>query len=161
MLTALAELGADVYGIEPFGYEFLESQGFKAFRALEDLPEGLLFNGIITIDVIEHLTVPWNEIRRLKKILAESGWIHIATLNSDGLNAKIYRSKWREALKPGHLFFFSPHSLKAILGASGFTRCHRLRWFIQCSKNPIRKLVHFLLQALYLDGELLYLVYKS
>jgi len=161
MLTALAELGADVYAIEPFGYQFLASKGFSTFRTLDEIPEGVIFDGIVTIDVIEHLYAPWNELRRFSEILKDSGWVYIATPNACGLNAKIFRSGWQEVLKPGHLIFFTPCSLEAVLTYCGMTRSRRLRWFIKYSDNPIRALLHYFLQALYLGGELNYLAWKS
>ena len=161
MLTALAELGADVCGVEPFGYQFLKERGFTTFRTLDEVPKGLTFDGITMIEVIEHLPAPWNEIRRFSEILKDSQWTYIATPNACGLNARVSRSSWREVLKPGHLIFFTPRSLETILTNCGMARYRRLPWFIHYSKNPIRILLHYILQALYLDGELRYLAWKS
>ncbi len=161
MLTALEELGADVYAVEPFGYQFLESRGFVTFRTLDEIPEGVVFDGIVAIDVMEHLYAPWNELRRFSQILKDSGWVYIATPNACGLNAKIFRSGWQEVLKPGHLIFFTPRSLQAVLTRCGMRRSRRLRWFIKYNDNPVRTLLHYFLQTLGLGGELSYLAWKS
>src|SRR5205823_4085133 len=84
MLTALKELGADVCAIEPFGYQFLENKGFITFRTLDEIPVGIIFDGIVAIDVIEHLYAPWNELRRFLEILKDSGWVYISTVNAGG-----------------------------------------------------------------------------
>jgi len=160
MLTALSELGADAYGIEPFGNEYLKKQGFNIFRSLDELPQGSTFDGVVSIDVVEHLPTPWNEIKRCRDFLTPSGWLYIATLNSQGLNARVYRSKWREVVKRGHLMFFTPRSLASILAACGYERCRRLRWFVQYDNSKAHTSLHYVLQALYLDGELRYLAFK-
>ena len=73
MLAAFSELGADVYGVEPFGYEYLDTRGFKVFREIGDIPKGLLFDGIIANDVIEHTFYPWEMIEKLYGLLSVSG----------------------------------------------------------------------------------------
>ena len=161
MLTALKELGADVYAIEPFGYEYLRRHGFVAFSTLDEVPEELTFDGIVAIDVIEHLHAPWNEIKQFKNYIKDSGWVYMATLNASGLNAMVFRSNWREVLKMGHLMFFTPFNLEVILANSGYRQYRRLKWFIQYRRNPIRRLLHSILQNLHLDGELRYLGWKK
>jgi hypothetical protein len=161
MLTALEELGADVCAIEPFGYEFLKSGGFRTFRTLDEIPKGVIFDGIVAIDVIEHLYAPWNELQRFSELLKTSGWVYIATPNAYGLNAKVFRSGWREVLKPGHLVFFTPCSLETVLKNCGLIRYRQLRWFIKYSDDPFHTVLHYFLQALDLGGELSYLAWKS
>lgn len=161
MLTAFAKLGADVFGIEPFGYEYLEKRGFTAFRTLDELPKQLAFDGVVMEDVLEHIITPWNELKRLKEHLTGCGWIFISTPNASGFSAKAFRSKWPEAVKLGHLYFFTPSSLETLLANCAYARCRRLRWFIRYSKNPIHEFIHYSLQAFYLDGELKYLVHIS
>ena len=43
MLTALSEAGADVYGIEPYGYDKISSLHDKVYHTLDELPENLRF----------------------------------------------------------------------------------------------------------------------
>jgi len=161
MLTALSELGAEVYGVDPFGYEYLKERGFKVYRTLKDLPTELAFDGIITIQVMEHLPAPWVEIEQFHRLLADDGWLYVCTLNARGLNALISRSKWREVEKVGHILFFTPNSVEDILRKCRFTHFKRLRWLIGYSRNPIRRFAQYMLQILHLDGELRYLAWKS
>jgi len=160
MLTAFSELGADVYGVEPFGYEYLKNKGLKIFRSLEEIPKGLLFDGVITIDVIEHILSPWDTIERLYRLLANKGWLCVITPNADGLNARFFRANWRELHNPSHIYFLTPRCIEAIFVRLGFAKFRRLNWFVQYSNNPLRKLIHYLLQSLELDGEIRYLIAK-
>jgi len=160
-MAALSELGADVYGVEPFGYENLQNQGFKIFRTLEEIPNNLTFDGIVTRDVIEHLRTPWFEIQKFNDLLVENGFIYIATPNADSLRAKIHGEKWREAVKAGHVVLFTPYCLETVLDLSGYKGYERLKWFIQYSKNPLRNILQYALQTFHIDGELHYLVRKS
>lgn len=161
MLTALSELGADAYGIEPFGYEYLKERGFKVFRNTEEIPEEISFDGIIAIDVIEHLFYPWDTINNLKELLSAKGWFYIATPNVDSLNAKLHMSNWRELYNPSHTYFFTPRCVETIFAKLGIVQFKRLYWFIKYGDNPLRKLVHFLLQYFQLDGEIRYVLHKT
>ena len=158
--SALSELGANVYAVEPFGFEYLVKQGFTTFRSLDEIPQGFTFDGIISIDVIEHLPYPWHEFAQLRELLAFSGWLYVTTANSSGLNATIFGSRWRELHKTGHLILFSPSNIEFLLKKCGFSKYRRLKWFIEYAKNPIRRLLHSALQTLNLDGELRYIAWK-
>lgn len=160
-MTALSELGADMYGVEPFGYDNLKNQGFQVFRTLDEIPENLTFDGIYTRDVIEHLRTPWVEIQKFKDLLVENGFIYVATPNASSLSAKIYGEKWREAVRAGHLLLFTPSCLETVLGLSGYKKYERLKWFIQYSENPLRSILQYTLKTFHIDGELHYLVRKS
>ena len=157
MLQALLEVGVDAYGIEPFGYEYLQQNGYKVYRSIEELPKGISFSGIISLEVIEHIPVPWNDYRDLKKFLVKEGWLYVSTPNAGGVNAQFTQKKWREIYKRGHLFFFKPATLEYALRESGYKNIKRLRWFINYGRGPLTSIFHWLLQLLMYDGELRYL----
>ncbi len=160
MLTALSEAGAAVWGVEPYGYDLLVAQGHRVYRRIEDLPPKMRFDGIVSLEVIEHLVNPWQELAQLQKILQDSGWLLLTTPNPRGLNARLSRAKWREARKPGHLMFFPPYTMEAILAKAGFSACQRQRWFIRYYGNTIKGFLQWLLQLAHLDGSLRYLAWK-
>jgi 2-polyprenyl-3-methyl-5-hydroxy-6-metoxy-1,4-benzoquinol methylase len=160
MLAALSALGADAYGIDPFGAASLERQGFRAYRAVSDLPRSLRFDGIVMIDVIEHLSAPGDILKQLSEVLKDRGWIFIATPNIDGLAARLSGSSYREALKPGHVILFGLDGLKKLLEDSGFVWCRRLTWLVPYSRNPLRRFVHYALQSTGMDGEARYVGFK-
>jgi 2-polyprenyl-3-methyl-5-hydroxy-6-metoxy-1,4-benzoquinol methylase len=157
MLRSLMNAGVDAYGVEPFGFEFLRQNGYKAFRSMDELPQGLVFDGIVSLDVVEHVNTPWESYGKLKEFLTETGWLYLATPNAAGINAQYYRAKWREIANRGHLYFFTPTTLELTLEKSGYYKIRRLQWFIDYRKGPILKSLHWLLQFLRMDGELRYL----
>ena len=161
MLEALSELGADVYGCEPFGYEEIKRKGFKAFRSLEEIPQGTQFDGVVSIDVLEHVPAPWSTLQDLFALTASKGWLCVTTPNANSLNARLSGPKWREMHNPGHLFFLTSRSLEAIFRHLGFTKTKKLKWFVQYSNNILKRSMHSLLQLSGLDGELRYLINKS
>jgi len=160
MLRALRHLGAYVVAIEPFGYARLQAQGFSVFRSVAELPTGLELDGIVTLDVIEHLPTPWATLRDLGALLRTGGWMFTATPNGHSLAARVHGPRWRDATNPGHLVVLSPKSLATALAAAGFTRYARLRWFIRYDDRVGRRFVHWGLQAARMDGELRYLAWK-
>ena len=161
LMRALAAAGADVYGVEPFGYSLLKSAGLNAFRGLGDLPSGIKFDGIISQDVIEHLSEPWSVTQEFRKLISPDGWVFIATPNAAGLNAQLSGSHWRELKNPGHLTLFRPDCLERLLCKSGFGKYRRLYWHIAYGKGRLRRLKDDLLRGLRLDGELRYLAFPS
>lgn len=162
MSHTLSKMGADVYAVDPFGYEELKKQGFNAFRTLEEIPQEVSFNGVVAIEVLEHLTTPHVVLNLFKQRLVTGGWIYISTPNARGLNALIYRSQWREAIKAGHVMLYSSRTLHFLLSSCGFYKYRRLRWFINYQESTVRSFfAHYILQALQLDGSLRYLVIKS
>jgi len=161
MLTALHELGAQVYAIEPFGCDYLKEKGFQVFKGLDDLPKGILFDGIITIDVLEHLLSPVDEIGKLYQFLRHGGWFFIATPNSNGLSARYYGKNWDQFKNPCHVYLFNDQSIKMVFGMLGYTKFYKLNWFVRYKNNFFIILIHFLLQLLRIDGEIRYLISKT
>jgi 2-polyprenyl-3-methyl-5-hydroxy-6-metoxy-1,4-benzoquinol methylase len=160
MLKALRNLGAEIYAIEPFGYEFLRDGAFKVFRSLSELPENLKFDGIISLDVIEHMPEPWDSYGDMQKYLVEGGWLYVSTPNAGGINAQYYRARWREFHNRGHLFFFTRKTLELALEKSRYKNIQKLQWFINYHRSVLTSLLHWLLQFLHQDGELRYLVFR-
>ena len=161
MLDALSTLGAEVYAIEPFGHVYLANRGYKVYNDLNNIPENLRFDGIISLDVIEHLETPAEVLTKLMRHLQQHGWLHLATPNAGSLNTMITGPAWREVQNEGHLTFFTPSSLEWLLAKCGYKNIRRLKWFIEYDTNPIRRLIHLMLQMCSLDGELRYLAWNS
>jgi SAM-dependent methyltransferase len=157
MLSALRERGATACGVEPFGFEFLRERNFTVYRRLQDLPPGLLFDGAVAVDVVEHLARPWQDLAALGNLLRPGGFLYLSTLNSKGLNALLSGSRWREFRKDGHLLFFTASTLQRVLLSAGFGALRRLRWHVVYHTSPFRRAVDFVLQSLGLDGALRFL----
>lgn len=158
MLRALREMGADACGVEPYGMEYLQAQGFEVYQDLSEI-EGT-FDGIVTVDVVEHLHRPWATVRDLYNTLCKDGWLYVATCNPSGLNARITRGNWREAKKPGHLIWPTPRLMEEFLKSAGFKEVKRLRWLVRYSNNLLKRAFHAVTQLTGQDGELRYLALK-
>jgi 2-polyprenyl-3-methyl-5-hydroxy-6-metoxy-1,4-benzoquinol methylase len=161
MATALKRRGADVYVVEPFGVDYLTGRGFKAYRFLEDIPPALTFDGITSLEVVEHLPDPTAALRQLSARLAPGGWLFVTTPNPEGLNAAISGASWREAEKPGHLLFFPATTLKLTLERSGFAQVERKRWPVRFpNRSATTSAIQFLMQAAMVDGSVRMLARK-
>jgi 2-polyprenyl-3-methyl-5-hydroxy-6-metoxy-1,4-benzoquinol methylase len=160
-VEALSSLGANVVAVEPFGHTYLQKRGIPAYPTLDDVPGDLRFDGIVSIDVVEHLTVPLETMTQLKNLLSDQGWLFLATPNAGGINSRLKRAAWSEVLNPGHLFLFAPNNLDLLLAKTGFPRRQRLRWYVRYSDNLAKRVLHLVLQTAAVDGELRYLAYKG
>ncbi len=158
-LVALSRRGAEVFALEPYGADLLLQKGLRVYSSVDELPADLKFDGIVTIDVVEHEFAAWRVLRELRKRLVGSGWIYVATPNPAGLNARVRGARWREARKPGHLLFFPPRTLERVLQTAGFERLRRLRWNVQHGESLFRRIKTTVLTALRLDGELRYIAF--
>jgi len=153
MMNACSNLGADVWGVDPFSVSYLKQQGFRqVYGSLGDLP-GLRFDLIISVDVIEHLPHPWDQIREFRYWLAPSGYLFLATPNARSLNAVLSGRNWRELHNPGHVVLFTPEALTSLLEREGYCDVRRLKWLITYGRGP-RRLLHHILQLANLEGEL-------
>ena len=162
MLTALAELGAEVYGVDPYARDFLRAKGYSVFSSLREIPVELKFHGIVTIQVIEHLQQPWQTLQEFLPLLHESGWVYISTINAGGLNARLNGWRWREAKHAGHLIFYSAKTIETLLAHCGYSRYERLKnVVVYPGRGRARRWLGHWLQRLSLGGELRYLAWKS
>jgi hypothetical protein len=72
------------------------------------------------LDVIEHLRDPFRVLLRIKEALKENGFLYLSTGDFEGLNAKIFGSKYFLLLPPYHLWYFSHRNLPRFLEANGY-----------------------------------------
>lgn len=75
---------------------------------------------------LEHLQDPLGALKRIHDLLVPGGRLIVAVPNIDSLEARILGIRWAEIDIPGHLFFFSVKTLRALLEKAGFT-CKRIR----------------------------------
>jgi 2-polyprenyl-3-methyl-5-hydroxy-6-metoxy-1,4-benzoquinol methylase len=155
MALELAKRGADVIAVEPFGHDYLVSVGVSAYRDLFDLPATIRFDGIVCLEVIEHLQDPRRVLSSLYGRLSPGGWLLVTTPNAAGLPAKLMGQRWREAAKPSHIVLFTPAALQKSLLAIGFRDVRRPRWLIRYPRTSLlRAVAHFGMQGLRIDGSL-------
>lgn len=157
MTLALQAAGAKVVTVDPYSYMQLRDEGLTAVESLEQLGKGEVFDGAIAIDVIEHLTTPWDELRKIRDLLRMNGWLYLSTPNGSSLNSRLNRDNWREALNPSHLLLFTPASLEKSLQKAGFEHRQRLQWRVNYSENRLIQVKDWFLRSVGLDGVLRYL----
>lgn len=62
--------------------------------------------------VVEHLSNPKQDLRRLSTFLKDEGILVVSTSNVDSFRAKVYGKKW--FIPPVHLLFFSPKTIRSL-----------------------------------------------
>jgi SAM-dependent methyltransferase len=161
MAMALREKGAQVMAVEPFGFDSLTRLGVPTYRDLEELPRDARFEGIVSLEVFEHLPEPRRTLQHLHRHLAPGGWLFITTPNAGGLLARLQGEHWREAVRPGHVVFFTPPTLKSLLAETGFCRVKRPRGLVRYTgKMQLRTILNFAMQVALVDGGLRILAFK-
>ncbi len=164
MLRAFSAVGADVQAVEPYGIDYLRQQGFTVSPSLADLAEQspVPLDGIYTVQVVEHLTQPWETLTELMSWLKPGGWLYVSTIHAGSLNARLRKAQWREVQNRTHLIFFTPRCLEAMLFAAGGQRVARVNSFIRYPEHrPWQHTQDWLLQQAGLGGELCYLARKA
>jgi SAM-dependent methyltransferase len=159
MALELEALGASVWAVEPYGYTELKTLGVRVVRDESELPQDARFDGIVGMQVIEHLTSPGGRLSRLRTLLVDGGWILLSTPNRNGMNARIAGGGWREAQKPSHLLLFDERSIRRLLEDAGYSGFRRLRWLHGYGRSGLRWCLPHVLQCVRLDGELTVLAY--
>ena len=125
--TLLAKLRDN--GWHPIGVEISEAQA-EYSRSKYDLDIHTLklsdnnfpdehFNVLLASHLIEHLNDPSAFLGEAYRVLSPGGYIFITTPNISGLQAKLFKNKWRSAIFD-HLYLFSKKTLSSLLVKNGF-----------------------------------------
>jgi 2-polyprenyl-3-methyl-5-hydroxy-6-metoxy-1,4-benzoquinol methylase len=160
LMAALKNAGAEVYGVEPYGHDRLQEMGKNAYRSLDDVPQSISFDGIISMDVVEHLPRPWETFATLFQRIKPGGWLCISVPNPKGLNARLNGGKWREARKVGHIVFLEGKTLVRMLRWAGFSAAKPVRWNVHYGKGFMHRLSQRLLVIAGLHGAVRVIAYK-
>jgi 2-polyprenyl-3-methyl-5-hydroxy-6-metoxy-1,4-benzoquinol methylase len=119
-----AQHGWDAWGVEPSAWaaEQARGQGLNVIGGtLEaaNLPDES-FDVVTMWDVIEHVTDPLAEIRRVHRLLRPGGLIVIHTMDIDSLFAHVMGPRWPWLMEM-HIYYFSQRTMAAMLDKAGFS----------------------------------------
>jgi SAM-dependent methyltransferase len=120
-LSILAELGAEVYGLEPSApfRHLTERRGLPVYAGyaadLEPLPGGP-YDAIVTREVLEHVPDPIDFLSSIRASLSSDG---IALVEVPSLEQALERGRFFDFF-PDHLNYFSVGTLARVLERSGF-----------------------------------------
>lgn len=159
LASALRDAQAEVAVVDPYSFESLAALGFESYAGVDAIPQDVWFDGVVTMDVVEHLETPWDHLRALREHIRPQGWAFVSTVNPYGLNALLRRDGWRELQKPGHIIFFGPRAAEVLLERSGFVEPRRLHWFVGYKPGPASAIERALVTGR-LEGALRYIAFR-
>lgn len=115
------------------------------------------FDLIVLWQVIEHLRRPWEDLGRLKDMLAEDGWLVAATANADSLKRRVLGAHWEHYVNLTHFYYFTPQSMRAAFQKAGFFPVEQWRWnMVYPHHGPLRRALQLMLKAARQDGDLFF-----
>jgi 2-polyprenyl-3-methyl-5-hydroxy-6-metoxy-1,4-benzoquinol methylase len=124
LLETLRNQGWDTIGVEisPQEAEYARNKrqlDVRTFSLEENGFPSAGFTAVLASHLIEHLNDPVSFVREVHRILVPGGRFFVTTPNINGLQARLFRSRWRSAIFD-HLYLFSIKTLPALLRGAGF-----------------------------------------
>ena len=153
MLRALAGAIDGVEIAEEARKEAKKRYGFDFKSDVSELP-GASYDWVIAIEVLEHLLDPETALKQMRELLKPGGGLFLTTPNANGLAARLYGRRWREATNPFHLILFTYSALNALLMRSGYERIRPVIYSPVGDVSVWRGSLHRALQLLRLYGGL-------
>jgi 2-polyprenyl-3-methyl-5-hydroxy-6-metoxy-1,4-benzoquinol methylase len=81
---------------------------------------GMLFDVVTLFDALDHMPDPGLAIERCRSLLKAGGLLVVKVHNIDCLYARWTGPRFYAISPPGHLFYFSPRTLRRLVEARGF-----------------------------------------
>jgi SAM-dependent methyltransferase len=124
LLETLRDQGWDTVGVEisPQEADYARRKRRLDVRTLPLEENGFpsaSFKAVLASHLIEHLNDPASFVREVHRILLLGGRFFVTTPNIGGLQARLFRNRWRSAIFD-HLYLFSAKTLPALLRGAGF-----------------------------------------
>jgi SAM-dependent methyltransferase len=119
---------ANKSGFEALGLEISHSAVEWAVRlrrpviqgTLESLNNGVVYNVITALDVLEHVPDPLNFLKIMRTKISDDGVVLINVPYLGSVFSRISGKKWHAYLPPEHWMYFNKKSLQTILEMAGF-----------------------------------------
>jgi 2-polyprenyl-3-methyl-5-hydroxy-6-metoxy-1,4-benzoquinol methylase len=122
LLSEASNRGIDATGVDIShdAVAYCRKQGLKVIEGtvMEVVSNKLWqkqFDIVTACQVIEHERDPLLFFQTIRRVLVPGGMVIVTTPNHDAIWRKIMETKWIGYQHPEHLFFFTPHTLIAIL----------------------------------------------
>ena len=117
--------GWETYGVDisPEAATAARRKGHQVFagRLNEAAYPSAFFDAVMMWDVMEHLHDPRGVLEEISRILVPGGYLLGKALNAASAQARIFRGQWWPGMDvPRHLYFYTPVTLRAYLGQTGF-----------------------------------------
>ena len=85
------------------------------------------FSVVYSSHVIEHIADPVSFVSECRRIVADDGLMIVTTPNAAGLQARLFRSRWRSAIAD-HMVLYSRKTLRRLLTDGGFDTVDVKTW---------------------------------
>jgi SAM-dependent methyltransferase len=123
-MKAMARNGWEVHGYEPnAGYACVlqEQLGFPIYSRPEDLDAaGLCFDFVTFNFSFEHLPDPRRMLCVVRSHQSSGGRLRISVPDPNGLEARLFRSRWFHLDAPRHIALFDKEQLTRLLQDAGY-----------------------------------------
>ena len=115
-----------------------------------------LFDAIVSCDVIEHVSCPFEFVRLLLSKTAHGGVIVISTANADAWSWRFFGSRFWYCYPPEHISFVSPAWFDHYAPALGAHVLMFQRFVYSPERSPAAKAIRLLLMVLFWMSPVLY-----
>jgi len=116
--------GWNVYGTEftDDKVEFSRAKGINMHKGVLDeqnyTPD--FFDVIVSIEVLEHINNPLEEISKFRTLLRHGGIVYVTTPNFNSLSKLLLQKNWTIVFYPEHLSYYTKKTLEFLFQKSGF-----------------------------------------
>ncbi|HPC82330.1 MAG TPA: class I SAM-dependent methyltransferase [Thermoanaerobaculaceae bacterium] len=130
-LDQMASQGWIVQGVEPspVAAAAARSRGHRVHVGMvEEAPGPLLpCDLVVGWMVLEHLHRPREALQRFRGWVRPDGWLAVSVPDARTPLRRAFGARWYDLHLPAHLYHFTPRTLGALLGASGW-KVERMLW---------------------------------
>ncbi len=125
-LSEAKSKGWNVYGTEytDTAIDICKKKGINMFQGKLN-PEdfgNLKFDVICSIEVLEHINNPTEEIKNFHYLLRDGGIVYITTPNFNSLSRLLLKEKWSIIEYPEHLCYYTSSTLARLFRQAGFKK---------------------------------------
>lgn len=117
-VSAKRKIGVE---ISSSGRKIMESLGLETMSEKEFLKSKRLRADVISFwHVLEHMDDPWKYLPVAYNNLQKNGVLVVGVPNLDSFELRLFKRHWFHLVPEHHYWFFSPKSIRLMLGKSGF-----------------------------------------